>query len=123
MKQTFIYSNPVLALLNSNSTQISLMSTTDLNDSIEYHIDQKEYQTEVEIVKYLNNLGVKTKTDPQIKEQQYWKERKQKSQKIILDTNVSTAEGIVLNPSVNRLLRKNVTQKIIRSNSPLFLVD
>ncbi|CAD8125831.1 unnamed protein product [Paramecium sonneborni] len=123
MKQTSIYLNPVLALLNSNSTQISPMSTTDLNDSIEYYIDQKEYQTEVEIVKYLHNLGVQTKTDPQIKEQQYWKERKQRSQRIILDTNLGTAEEIVLNPSLNRLLRKNVTQKIIRSNSPLFLVD
>ncbi|CAD8111289.1 unnamed protein product [Paramecium primaurelia] len=123
MKQTFNHLNPVFALLGSNSTQISPMSTTDLNDSIEYYIDQKEYQTEVEIVRYLHNLGVQTKTDPLIKEQLYWKEKKLRSQNIILDTLGNTADKLVLNPSVNRLLRKNVTQKRLRSNSPLLLLD
>ncbi|CAD8208775.1 unnamed protein product [Paramecium pentaurelia] len=123
MKQTFNHLNSVFALLGSNSTQISPMSTTDLNDSIEYYIDQKEYQTEVEIVRYLHNLGVQTKTDPLIKEQQYWKEKKLRSQNIILDTLGNTADKLVLNPSVNRLLRKNVTQKRLRSNSPLLLLD
>ncbi|CAK68219.1 unnamed protein product (macronuclear) [Paramecium tetraurelia] len=123
MKQTYNHLNPVFALLGSNSTQTSPMSTTDLNDSIEYYIDQKEYQTELEIVRYLHNLGVQTKTDPQIKEQQYWKEKRQRSQNIILDTIGNSADKIVLNPSVNRLLRKNVSQKRLRSNSPIFLLD
>ncbi|CAD8157710.1 unnamed protein product [Paramecium octaurelia] len=122
MKPTYVYSNPVLSLLSSNSTQSSPMTTSELNDSIEYYMDQKDYQTEVEIVKYLHGLGVQTKTDPLIKEQQYWKERKQKSQ-IMSESIINSSERLVLNPTVNRLMRKNVIQIPRNSNSPYFLLD
>ncbi|CAD8213356.1 unnamed protein product [Paramecium octaurelia] len=122
MKPTYVYSNPVLSLLSSSSTQSSPMTKSELNDSIEYYMDQKDYQTEVEIVKYLHGLGVRTKTDPLIKEQEYWKERKQKSQ-ILLETMSNTQERGVLNSSVGRLLRKNVTYIPRNSNSPFFLLD
>ncbi|CAK66117.1 unnamed protein product (macronuclear) [Paramecium tetraurelia] len=122
MKPTYVYSNPVVSLLSSSSTQSSPMTRSELNDSIEYYMDQKDYQTEVEIVKYLHSLGVRTKTDPLIKEQEYWKERKQKSQ-ILLETMINTQERGVLNSSVGRLLRKNVTYIPRNSNSPFFLLD
>ncbi|CAD8110447.1 unnamed protein product [Paramecium primaurelia] len=122
MKPTYDYSNPVLNLLSSSSTQSSPMTKSELNDSIEYYIDQKVYQTELEIVKYLHGLGVRTKTDPLIKEQQYWKERKQKSQ-LLLETIINSQERVILNSSVGRLMRKNVTYIPRNSNNPYFLLD
>ncbi|CAD8121420.1 unnamed protein product [Paramecium sonneborni] len=122
MKPTQVYQNRVVSLLSCNSTQSSPITTSELNDSIEYYMDQKDYQTEVEIVRYLHSLGVRTKTDPLIKEQQYWKERKEKSY-ILLENIMNSSERLVLNPSVNRLMRKSVTQISRNSNSPYFLLD
>lgn len=44
------------------------MNFRDLNDSIEIYTNTEELKREIEIVKYLNNLGIQTKTDPLLKE-------------------------------------------------------
>lgn len=41
MKQGFII--PVLSLLSNTSTQSSPINSKELNDSIEYYIDSKDY--------------------------------------------------------------------------------
>ena len=68
MHTTVTFSNPIISLLSNTSTSSSPKTTKELNDSIEYYLDSKEHKVEADIVKYLNNLGVKTKTDPLIKE-------------------------------------------------------
>ncbi|CAD8123243.1 unnamed protein product [Paramecium sonneborni] len=123
MKPTYANQNGVVSVLSSNSTQSSPISISELNDSIEYYIDQKDYKTEVEIVRYLNSLGVRTKTDPLIKEHKYWKERKEKSQILLESMMNSSSERLVLNPSVNRLMRKSIPLISRNSNSPYFLLD
>ncbi|CAD8121637.1 unnamed protein product [Paramecium sonneborni] len=91
-----------LLLLNIESTQESVCIKDELNDSIDLRIDTKINEMERQIVKYLQSMGIQTKTDPKQKELQYWNLRRIESNKKLEEH--WNCQKLSLNSSVNRLL-------------------
>ncbi|CAD8200724.1 unnamed protein product [Paramecium pentaurelia] len=70
-----------LLLLNKKSNKESQCTKDELNNSIDLQFDSKVSLKERQIVKYLHEMGIQTKTDPVLKEQQYWNQRRIESNK------------------------------------------
>ncbi|CAD8104203.1 unnamed protein product [Paramecium primaurelia] len=70
-----------LLLLNKKCNKESQCTKDELNNSIDLQFDSKVSLQERQIVKYLHEMGIQTKTDPVLKEQQYWNQRRIESNK------------------------------------------
>ncbi|CAD8196074.1 unnamed protein product [Paramecium pentaurelia] len=94
--------NTCLFLLNGKSDKESECTKDELNDSIDLYIDSKISEMERRVVKYLHDKGIQTKTDPELKQQQYWNQRRIESNKQL--EQFWSQPKLSLNSSVSRLL-------------------
>ncbi|CAD8120872.1 unnamed protein product [Paramecium sonneborni] len=101
----------------SNSNYDSPINLRELNDSIEIYSNTEEKKTEREIVKYLNNLGIQTKTDPVLKEQEYWRMKRLETQKKMLSILCLTepTQSLTLNGYASKLLHQRVSQSFLEA--------
>ncbi|CAK56654.1 unnamed protein product (macronuclear) [Paramecium tetraurelia] len=105
------------------------MDYRDLNDSMEIYTNTEEKKTEIEIVKYLNNLGIRTKTDPLQKEQEYWRRKKLETQKKMLSILCLTesTQSLILNEYASKLLHHRVSQSFFETrminNTPTMIIE
>ncbi|CAD8198899.1 unnamed protein product [Paramecium pentaurelia] len=101
----------------SNANYDSPMNLKELNDSIEIQLNTEEKKTEIEIVKYLKQLGIQTKTDPLFKEQEYWRTKRLETQKKMLSILCLTesTQTLTLNGYASKLLHQRVSQSFLES--------
>ncbi|CAD8187129.1 unnamed protein product [Paramecium octaurelia] len=101
----------------SNANYDSPMNIRELNDSIEIQLNTEEKKTEIQIVKYLHNLGIQTKTDPLLKEQEYWRTKRMETQKKMLSILCLTesTQSLTLNGYASKLLHQRVSQTLLET--------
>ncbi|CAD8106775.1 unnamed protein product [Paramecium sonneborni] len=112
----------------SNSNYENPMILRELNDSIELYSNTEEKKTEMGIVKYLHNLGIQTKTDPLLKEQEYWRMKRLETQQKMLSILCLTEsnQSLTLNVYASKLLHQRVSQsfletQLINNNSTMVI--
>ncbi|CAD8190325.1 unnamed protein product [Paramecium pentaurelia] len=113
MKSKILKTDQIFDILKlSNPNYDSPMNFRELNDSIEIYFNTEEKKTEIEIIKYLNNMGIQTKTDPLQKEQEYWRRKKLETQKKMLSILCLTesTQSLTLNEYASKLLHHRVSQ-------------
>ncbi|CAD8202173.1 unnamed protein product [Paramecium octaurelia] len=97
-----------LSLLNFKSNKETKCTKDELNRSIDLYTDSNISIMERQIVKYLHGMGIQTKTDPVLKEQQYWSQRRIESNKSLEE--FQRLPQLQLNTCVLRLLNSRESQ-------------
>ncbi|CAK61658.1 unnamed protein product (macronuclear) [Paramecium tetraurelia] len=92
-----------LSLLNLKSNKETKCTKDELNRSIDLYSNSNISMMERQIVKYLHGMGIQTITDPVLKEQQYWSQRRVESNKSLEE--FQRLPQLSLNTCVIRLLK------------------
>ncbi|TNV74399.1 hypothetical protein FGO68_gene3939 [Halteria grandinella] len=98
-----------LTTRESDPIDLDKNDQNQLNDSIELFYDKKVKDEERRIVQYLRRLGIQTKTNPLLKEEQFWLKKRNEGRTKIdqLCLREKSSSSFTLNLSMNKIFRKH----------------